>query len=65
MTLFYITVLIICVYYLKPSLFFDKDGGVRQYGFNSTQDGNQKTIFTFHLFILISSVLIYQFLNCN
>jgi hypothetical protein len=59
-SLIYITCIITFVFYLKPLLFFLKDGVLRDYGVSYDDKGNKKTLFTFHLFILVSSVFVYK-----
>ena len=59
-TLIYVVCIISFVFYLKPRLFFLENGVLRDYGVSYDQEGNKKTLFNFHLFILVSSVFIYK-----
>jgi len=49
----YILVIVLIVY-TKPKMFFDEDGKIKQTGC-----GKNKVIFSFPMFIVISSILIY------
>jgi len=55
--LLYIIIMIL-VFYSKPRIFFDKNGKIK-----STGCGTGKVIFSFPMFIVISSILIYFFIK--
>ena len=50
---------IVLILHNKPKIFFNKDGQMKQTGCG----GNNKTIFSFPMYIVVSSIIIY-FLVC-
>ncbi len=46
------------VYFIKPEIFFNKDGSSKDYGIGVSDNGNKRTFFTFTYFILLIAILI-------
>lgn len=52
---------IVFVYLTKPTLFFKSNGELREYGIGTDGDGYKKTLYTFHFFIIIATLIIFYY----
>ena len=49
---------ILIVWLLKPRIFFKPNGNLRLYGFGYDEEGYKKTIYTFHIFVILFAVFL-------
>lgn len=59
----YMIAIIILIYIIKPSFFFTPNGSMRSYGLGSDSDGYNKSLYSFHYFLLIIGVFLFFIIN--
>ena len=57
----YLLAILILLFITKPILLFKKNGRVREYGIGKDSDGYKKTLYTFHIVIIILVIIIFYF----
>lgn len=61
-SIFYLSLIIILIYMIQPSVFFTSDGSIRNFGIGYIgETENKKSLYNFQFFILISAFLIYNY----
>jgi hypothetical protein len=61
-SILYISLFVIFVYIIKPSVIFKQDGNLREYGVGVSSDGYKKTLYTMHFFIIVFAIGLYKYL---
>lgn len=63
-SIIYLSLIIILIYFIKPSLFFTQNGSIRTFGIGYEADlENKKSLYNLQFFILISAFLIYNYFH--
>ena len=50
--------IILLVFIIKPTIMFKSNGKLRAHGFGLDHEQEKKTIFTFHIFVIITTIVL-------